>query len=87
MVRGGVGMREAGERARGMVERGEVAFCVGARVQEMRELAERLAVESAVGDGRGGWGVEWCVRAVEVGGGEEGARRWLEKEGVRVGER
>lgn len=72
-----------------------VGLCVDRRTEEWRALAEGLSIESAVDDeggnggkGKGGWGVEWCVAAVEAAGGDvEKARRWLEREGVRVGER
>lgn len=77
----GWGMGEARKRAGDMVKRGELGFCVDQETGKRRGMAMELMVE-------GGWGWEWCCRAVEVGGGrvEEG-RRWVEGFGVREGER
>lgn len=68
--------------------RGALSFCVGEATAQRRALAERLAVETALDHGKGAYAIEFCVRAVEVTGGDEGvARSWLEREGVRIGER
>jgi hypothetical protein len=68
---------------------GELLLCVDEVTSKRRELAEGLAVETVLDDGgMGGYPVEFCVRAVEAANGDvEGARRWLEREGVRTGER
>lgn len=68
--------------------RGALPFCVSEATAQRRALAERLAVETALDHGKGAYAIEFCVRAVEAAdGGEEAARSWLEREGVRIGER
>lgn len=62
--------------------RGETAsplhFCVDEGSQKRRTLAELLAADETVGFGKGGYGFEWCVGALEAEKGDlEGARKWL----------
>ena len=69
---------------------GPLHFCVDEGTSERRKAAERLSMMQD-SDGKGGWALEWCVKAVEEsgkagepeGGFEEGGLRWLEKFGVR----
>lgn len=72
----------------------EVPLCVDLVTDKNRSLAEKLWIESCAdhsgsgGNRKGGFPVEFCCRAVDISGGkEEAARKWLEFEGVRVGER
>ncbi|USP73822.1 ubiquitin fusion degradation protein [Curvularia clavata] len=52
-------------------------FCVDERAQKARTLAEMLAAEKGI-EGKGGYGLEWCVAALEAEGGDlEKARNWL----------
>ncbi|KAL7268011.1 hypothetical protein RUND412_009379 [Rhizina undulata] len=65
-------------------------LCVDEQTQRWRDVAKALQAESvtAVGDGVGGYDIGFCVAAVEEAKGDvEAARRWLEREGVRSGER
>jgi hypothetical protein len=85
-----VGIKEALPLVKAVLEKpGGARLCVDGITQRRREMAERLEAESVVnGKEKGGYYLEFCVRAVEVtAGDEEGARRWLLKEGVRTGER
>ncbi|KAL1583066.1 hypothetical protein WHR41_08297 [Cladosporium halotolerans] len=53
-------------------------FCVDEGSQKRRTLAELLAADETVGFGKGGYGFEWCVGALEAEKGDlEGARKWL----------
>lgn len=64
-----------------------LGFCVDGSTGKRREMAEWLVAESALQE-RGGYDLAFTIAAVEYAGGDiEGARRWLEKEGVRRGER
>ncbi|KAF8535910.1 hypothetical protein BDD12DRAFT_988415 [Trichophaea hybrida] len=69
--------------------RQQLLLCVDEVTSKRRELAERLSVETVLDEGgRGGYPVEFCVKAVEaVEGDVDRARKWLEREGVRTGER
>jgi hypothetical protein len=64
----------------GMDGRGYVTplhFCTDERNQRSRGLAEMMAAEKGV-EGKGGYGLEWCVAALEAEGGDlEKARSWL----------
>jgi hypothetical protein len=52
-------------------------FCVDERGQKSRTLAEMLAEEKGI-EGKGGYGLEWCVAALEAEGGDlDRARGWL----------
>jgi hypothetical protein len=52
-------------------------FCVDERGQKNRTLAEMLAEEKGI-EGKGGYGLEWCVAALEAEGGDlDKARGWL----------
>ena len=52
-------------------------FCVDEGSQQRRALAEMLAAEVDV-EGKGGYGLPWCVGALEAEGGAlEEARQWL----------
>ncbi len=68
---------------------GGLELCVDEETEGRRALAEALQAESVVeGSEKGGYAVEWCVRAVQEGrGSTEAARRWLEREAVRLKER
>lgn len=67
----------------------ELPLCVDESTAKRRELAEALAAESVLDQGgKGGYRTEFCVRAVEAASGDlDRARKWLEREGVRIGER
>lgn len=58
-------------------------FCVDEASQKRRVLAEHLAAEKAeatggIPDGKGGYGFNWCVAALEAEGGKtDAAREWL----------
>lgn len=68
-----------------------IAICVDEQTQGRRELAEALRAESVVtgqASGRGAFPLEFCLKAVEEGRGSvEAAKRWLDREAVREGER
>jgi hypothetical protein len=52
-------------------------FCVDERTQKSRGLAEMVAAEKGI-EGKGGYGLEWCVAAMEAEGGDlDRARAWL----------
>ncbi|KAI4690470.1 hypothetical protein J4E81_007624 [Alternaria sp. BMP 2799] len=52
-------------------------FCVDERTQKCRTLAEMVAAEKGI-EGKGGYGLEWCVAAMEAEGGDlDKARSWL----------
>ncbi|EMC92956.1 hypothetical protein BAUCODRAFT_37870 [Baudoinia panamericana UAMH 10762] len=53
-------------------------FCVDEKSQRQRMLAEMLAAEDGGVGGKGGYGLEWCVGALEAEGGDvDAARLWL----------
>ncbi|KAH7088293.1 ubiquitin fusion degradation protein-like protein [Paraphoma chrysanthemicola] len=64
----------------GMDGRGYVTplhFCVDERSQKSRTLAEMMSAEKGI-EGKGGYGLEWCVAALEAEGGDlERGRAWL----------
>jgi hypothetical protein len=52
-------------------------FCVDEASQRRRAVAHMLSAEKGV-DGKGGYDLEWCMAALEAGGGDlEKARGWL----------
>lgn len=52
-------------------------FCVDERGQKNRKLAEMMSAEKGI-EGKGGYGLEWCIAALEAEGGDlERARSWL----------
>lgn len=52
-------------------------FCTDEASQRRRALAEMLSAEKGV-EGKGGYGMEWCVAALEAEGGDlDKARGWL----------
>ncbi|KAF2644872.1 ubiquitin fusion degradation protein-like protein [Massarina eburnea CBS 473.64] len=52
-------------------------FCVDEASQRRRGVAEMLSAEQGV-EGKGGFGLEWCVAALEAEGGDlDRARAWL----------
>jgi hypothetical protein len=52
-------------------------FCVDEASQRRRGVAEMMAAEKGV-EGKGGYGLEWCVAALEAEGGDlDRARAWL----------
>ncbi|KAH5596043.1 hypothetical protein HBI26_106840 [Parastagonospora nodorum] len=52
-------------------------FCVDERGQKNRTLAEMMSAEKGI-EGKGGYGLEWCIAALEAEGGDlERARSWL----------
>ncbi|KAH6864125.1 hypothetical protein J4E82_002108 [Alternaria postmessia] len=52
-------------------------FCVDERTQKSRTLAEMVAAEKGI-EGKGGYGLEWCIAAMEAEGGDlDKARSWL----------
>jgi hypothetical protein len=52
-------------------------FCVDERSQKSRTLAEMMTAEKGI-EGKGGFGLEWCVAALEAEGGDlERGRSWL----------
>ncbi|KAL6706581.1 hypothetical protein ACN47E_005337 [Coniothyrium glycines] len=52
-------------------------FCVDERTQKSRTLADMLTAEPGI-EGKGGFGLEWCVAALEAEGGDlDKARNWL----------
>ena len=52
-------------------------FCVDEASQKRRVLAEMLTAEKGV-EGKGGYGLEWCVAALEAENGDlDKARSWL----------
>lgn len=52
-------------------------FCVDERSQKSRTLAEMMTAEKGI-EGKGGFGLEWCVAALEAENGDlEKARGWL----------
>ncbi|CAA9966545.1 UFD1 Ubiquitin fusion-degradation protein [Pyrenophora teres f. maculata] len=52
-------------------------FCVDERTQKCRTLADMVAAETGI-EGKGGYGLEWCVAALEAEGGDlDKARSWL----------
>jgi hypothetical protein len=64
----------------GMDGRGYVTplhFCVDERSQKNRTLAEMMTAEKGI-EGKGGYGLEWCVAALEAESGDlERGRAWL----------
>ncbi|KAJ6257076.1 Ubiquitin fusion degradation protein [Drechslerella dactyloides] len=65
-------------------------FCVDEATQKRKNIAEMLSYADD-SDGKGGWAIEWCTKAVEVADAEVSdetelvnkARDWLEKFAVR----
>ncbi|KAL5114438.1 hypothetical protein ACEQ8H_007693 [Pleosporales sp. CAS-2024a] len=52
-------------------------FCVDERSQKSRTLAEMVSAEKGM-EGKGGYGLEWCVAALEAEAGDvEKGRSWL----------
>jgi hypothetical protein len=52
-------------------------FCVDERSQKSRTLADMMTAENGI-EGKGGFGLEWCVAALEAEGGDlERGRSWL----------
>ncbi|KAH7400752.1 ubiquitin fusion degradation protein-like protein [Phaeosphaeria sp. MPI-PUGE-AT-0046c] len=52
-------------------------FCVDERGQKNRTLAEMMTAEKGI-EGKGGYGLEWCVAALEAEGGDlDKGRNWL----------
>jgi hypothetical protein len=52
-------------------------FCVDERSQKNRTLAEMMTAEKGI-EGKGGYGLEWCVAALEAEGGNlDKAQAWL----------
>jgi hypothetical protein len=52
-------------------------FCVDEASQRRRSVAEMLSLEQGV-EGKGGYGLEWCVAALEAEAGDlDRARAWL----------
>jgi hypothetical protein len=52
-------------------------FCVDERSQKSRTLAEMMTAEKGI-EGKGGFGLEWCVAALEAESGDlERGRSWL----------
>lgn len=52
-------------------------FCTDEASQRRRAVAEMLSAEKGI-EGKGGYGLEWCVAALEAEGGDlEKARGWL----------
>jgi hypothetical protein len=52
-------------------------FCVDERSQKNRTLAEMMTAEKGI-EGKGGYGLEWCVAAFEAEGGDlDRGRSWL----------
>lgn len=52
-------------------------FCADERSQKNRNLADMLAAEKGI-EGKGGYGLEWCVAALEAEGGDlDKGRAWL----------
>jgi len=61
-------------------------FCVDETTEKRKRIAERLSMMEDA-EGKGGWAVEWCVKAIgEASGDEEKARGWLEKWAVKRNE-
>jgi len=55
----------------------DLHFCVDERGQKCRALAEMLTAERGI-EGKGGYGLEWCIAALEAEGGDlDKARSWL----------
>lgn len=53
-------------------------FCVDEGSQKRRTLAEMLAAETGGPAGKGGYGFQWCLGALEAENGDlDGARQWL----------
>jgi len=85
-----VGTKEAMPLIKTRLAGGEVPLCVDERTARRRDMAEALEIQSVAdsGVGKGGYALQFCCRAVEAANGDlEGARKWLEREGVRAGER
>ncbi|OAL49385.1 ubiquitin fusion degradation protein-like protein [Pyrenochaeta sp. DS3sAY3a] len=52
-------------------------FCVDERSQKSRTLSEMVSAEKGI-EGKGGYGQEWCIAALEAEGGDlDRARNWL----------
>jgi hypothetical protein len=52
-------------------------FCVDERSQKNRSLGEMMSAEKGI-EGKGGYGLEWCVAALEAEGGDlDRGRNWL----------
>lgn len=52
-------------------------FCVDERSQKSRTLSEMISAEKGI-EGKGGYGQEWCIAALEAEGGDlDRARSWL----------
>lgn len=61
-------------------------FCVDETMEKRKRLAERLSMMEDA-EGKGGWAVEWCAKAVgEASGDEDKAKGWLEKWAVKRNE-
>lgn len=55
----------------------DLHFCVDERGQKCRTLADMLAAERGI-EGKGGYGLEWCIAALEAESGDlDKARSWL----------
>lgn len=64
-----------------------LGLCVDEGTKKRREMAEWLVAESALQE-QGGYDLAFAIAAVEDAGADiDSARRWLEREGVRKGER
>lgn len=62
-------------------------FCVDESSQKRRMLAEMMAAEDGGPAGKGGYGVEWCLGALEAEGGDlDAARGWLKNWAPAKGE-
>ncbi|KAK3072437.1 hypothetical protein LTR53_006805 [Teratosphaeriaceae sp. CCFEE 6253] len=62
-------------------------FCTDEKAQRQRNLAGMLAAEDGGPMGKGGYGLEWCVGALEAEGGDlDGARLWLKNWAPHRGE-
>lgn len=69
---------------------GLMPFCVDETTSMRREMAVAISLESAlqVDASKGGYPLEFCCKAIEASNGDyDATRRWLEREGVRTGER
>ena len=57
---------------------GPLHFCVDSSSQKRKQVAEMLAAEDGGVMGSGGYGLSWCVGALEAEGGDlDAARGWL----------
>lgn len=64
-----------------------IYFCTDETSQTRKSLADMLAAESSSTAGEKGYGVEWCIAAVEAGSGDlDKAREWLKNWAPQTGE-